>query len=188
MTKNSKQRLFRVTSSLKKIGRAVGRHSKAGIVNQVVKDKVMMRKLVVKMGKELKKELKLTCSHESKSLLKNKSLQAIESFSWLDVVQDLRRTAPLLFSLLFTLTSSSTKTKATINSLDKKQEIPIAFCAGILLRFTSQKANLIQRIISVLLYASHVPKQVRAYIDIINAYNIIIAFYKATKSWIMPLS
>ena len=145
MTKNSKQRLFRVTSSLKKIGRAVGRHSKAGIVNQVVKDKVMMRKLVVKMGKELK----LTCSHESKSLLKNKSLQAIESFNWLDVVQDLRRTAPLLFSLLFTLTSSSTKTKATINSLDKKQEIPIAFCAGILLRFTSQKANLIQRIIVV---------------------------------------
>lgn len=118
----------------------------------------MRRKLVIKIGEEIRKELKQICSDESKSLFKNKSLNALESFKWSEAVSDLKRIAPLLYSLLFTLTSS---TKKKIPTCCTKQEIPITFCAAILLRVYSQRANLVQRLMSVLLYASHVPKQVR---------------------------
>lgn len=128
--------------------------------------------LASKIGESLRKELKQICSDDKRSIFKNKNLHAIESFKWSDLVFDLKCHAPLLYSLLYACTN---KKKKQSTELAKKEEIAVAFCAGILLRCYSQRANLIQRVMSVLLYASHVPKQVRA----ITKYNYIIYTFVA---------
>lgn len=136
----------------------MGRHNKSSIVNQVMKDGFMCRRVVAKMGALIRRELKQICSDEKKSLFKNKSLLAIESFKWSETAADLKINAPTLFSLLHTCTGSANC--ITSPTCSKKQEIAITFCAGILLRSYSERGNLVQRLMSVLLYASHAPKQV----------------------------
>ena len=76
---------------------------------------------------------------------------AIEQFHWSNASIELKRVAPSLFALLNTCIPE----KSTVD-----REIGVVVCAGILLRYCSERNNVIQRLFSVLMFASHSPKQV----------------------------
>jgi hypothetical protein len=116
-----------------------------------MKDHKMRKKAIFKIGRILCREFKETCLSKNKSIFKDKSPSAIESFDWTNVVNDLRQTAPNLVSLL----------EASIGNQESKQtHISVVMTAGLLLRCYSQRCNLLQRVFSILLYASNAPKQV----------------------------
>ena len=110
----------------------------------------MKKKIITIVGNLLHKEIKVTCSDKSASKMKQKNLSAIESFLWSDVASDLRRTAPTLVFLL----------ESSMGSKNEEKDITVTVTGAILLHHFSERANLIQRLFSVLFYAGHVPKQV----------------------------
>jgi hypothetical protein len=116
-----------------------------------------MRKIAAeKLGDVLHKELQETCvPSKSNSIFCEKTTSSLLSFKWTSLCNDLRRTAPTLSLIL-----EKCVNKQHNQSLDIKQSIVIAMVSGILLRNCSQRANYIQRLISILLYASHAPKKV----------------------------
>ena len=84
--KKKKHRAYPVKKCFKTLARSAGRHSRKSTVNIVMND----RKLVaVKMGKFVKKELQATCSNKAESKCKDKSLDALTSFSWKETLIDL---------------------------------------------------------------------------------------------------
>lgn len=112
----------------------------------------MLRKVAFQIGKIIRKEMKVTCSVKEDSIFKDKSLTAIDNFSWNSMVLDLKRTAPVMSSVLE-------------NCIDrgqnkKKVEIAMAVAASVLLHGHSERACLLQRAISLLFYGCHAPKQV----------------------------
>ena len=147
----------------------MGRNSRKSTVNLIMKDHSMRKLVAEKMGKLVNKELQVTCYNKTKSKFKDKSLEALTSFSWTEVLSDLKRTAPLLTAMFhhFIGTYSS-------QSQVKRKEVSVVIAAGIFLQAFSERANLIQRLFSLLLYSNHCPKQVTSYISyfICNHYVI----------------
>ena len=153
--KNKTHRVHRVTRSLKSLGRSVGRRNRKSIVNQVIKDSFMKKLVAARLGEFLRKELIETCSPKRNSIFRDKSLSAIERFNWSEVAASLKQTAPIMFTLLEKCVCSNHRSSHAL-----KKEVTIAVIGGILLRTCSERANIIQRVFSILLFASHSPKQV----------------------------
>jgi hypothetical protein len=139
---------------LKSLGRSVGRRSRASIVNQVMKDKKMRKKVAIKIGKAIHRELVFTCSDKSNSLFGKKDSTDFETFQWSDLADDINRTMPMFFTIL----------NNCLYSDPVKKNIAIAMLGGILIKSRNHKCNFLQRLFSVLLYASHCPKQVNCVI------------------------
>ena len=89
--KQSKARVFQLSRSLKSLGRSVGRRNRSSIARQVVKDNRIRKKVVERMGKLLSQELTNLASLKTNSVLRNRSCEALEQFSW----QNLRKKHPL---------------------------------------------------------------------------------------------
>ena len=113
-----------------------------------------MKWILPKLGKKLKKEL-INAVSRSESKFKDSSVSLIHSFDWEDLSGDFKKTNPMLSTLLEACIDSN---RCTIRCPNKKTVLSVV--AGILLRNTSQRCNLLQTIISSLLYASHLPKKV----------------------------
>lgn len=145
---DGKGRVDAVSRSLKSVGRSVGRRNRKSRVCQVMKDKRMCKMAAIRIGKVIKRELKQMCKTKEHSVFKDKSLEALEKFNWSDTVADLQRTAPILMTML----------QNCINAVSK--DITISVVAGVLLQAYSERACLIQRVFSLLLYSCHSPKQV----------------------------
>ena len=78
----------------------------------------------------------------------DKTLAAIENFSWTNAVDKLKTDAPFLFSIL----------DGSIKETGLQQHIIIVVCASMIVRSHCERANIFQRLMSVLMYANHVPK------------------------------
>lgn len=166
MKKQDKARVFQLTRSLKSLGRSVGRKNRALIARQAMKDVKIRRKVIEIMGKELSKELKHVSSLKVNSLLRDRTHQAVESFSWSQLNQELKKEAPATFSLLTQCAHVKRRTRkdkgkgsGSAHRLPNDDAI-VGLCMSILLRGRSQRMNLVQRILSMLLFGSHAPKQV----------------------------
>jgi hypothetical protein len=107
------------------------------------------------VGRVIFKELCLLSKENS--CLTNKSLAAIEKFDWTIIATTLQKAAPYLCSLLETCTKK----------MGLEKNIVIVVCTSILVKSVSARANLLQRLMSVLLFASHAPKQVNVFFSTI---------------------
>ena len=94
------------------LGEICGRHSRKSTVNIVMKDRQMRKLVAVKMGKFVKKELQETCSNKAESKFKDKSLDALTSFSWNETLIDLERTAPVFTLQLHNIIGTELSTKS----------------------------------------------------------------------------
>ena len=166
--KQHKARVFQLTRSLKSLGRSVGRKNRPSIARQAMKDVKIRKKVIEIMGKELSKELKHVSSLKVNSLLRDRTAQAVESFSWSQLNQELNKEAPATFSLLQQCAHVKRRTRKGKGSRRSARRTPsedaiVGLCMSILLRGRSQRMNLVQRIVSMLLFGSHAPKQVRMF-------------------------
>ena len=111
----------------------------------------MRQKVILKVAQLVRRELVFTCSREGKSIYGKKSPADLCSFNWSDLASDLKGTMPTFYSIL----------ESCLQSKADKVHIVAAFLGGILIKHNNHKVNLMQRLFSLLLYASHCPKQVR---------------------------
>ncbi|XP_019854606.1 PREDICTED: uncharacterized protein LOC109583625 [Amphimedon queenslandica] len=142
-----KRRFSCLPPSLRGVGQSVGRKSRIAIVNKVLKDNRMKAMTIRKVGQLIRKDLKLLCKQNSSFC--DKRISEIEQFDWARVTSCVRNTAPLLFTIL----------DEALNESGLEKEIAIDMCTSIMLKTHSERASLVQRLISVLLFSSHAPKQ-----------------------------
>ena len=93
--KHSKARVFQLSRSLKSLGRSVGRRNRSSIARQAMKDSRIRKKVVERMGKLMSQELTNLASLKSNSMLRNRSCQALEQFSWKSCWLSSRKKHPL---------------------------------------------------------------------------------------------
>ena len=106
-----------------------------------------------KLERLIRKEIISTCAPASNSLFAHK--ETLHTFNWADLATDFKRTAPLACSLLESLVAAN---RSPLHSLDSS--VLIGLIAGVLVRNANERANVVQRQISLLLTAAHAHKQV----------------------------
>ena len=90
------------------------------------------------------------CSSKVNSILQNKTADALKQFSWDTVMKELVQHAPTLLHVLRGCTFSKDLIYGTI-----------CVCAAVILHLKNQKMNMLQRMLSLVLYAGHSAKLVR---------------------------
>lgn len=121
----------------------------------------MREKVLCLLVKKIRKEMSNMCSFEVLSILRKKASEDLATFQWSKFINELEEYAPSLLNILrgCILNKRSLKT-APLRQPKYNEDAIIGICAAILLRYRNQRLNLIQRIVSILLYCSHAPKTV----------------------------
>ena len=119
-----------------------------------------MKKIVIqKVGTMLHKEMKVMCKSDSGFC--NKDTSALENFQWANIATELKGKAPFLYALL----------DRAIEKSGLQKDIAMVISSTIILKSNSELANIVQRLISLLLYTSHDLKQVCAYVVVNHFYD-----------------
>ena len=147
---------FVLTPSRKHVGRAVARRSRSALVAEVLRDPIAKQYLIKRIGGIIRKELVLMCSDKTNSILGSQLVCDLKEFTWDKLFEELSFNAPILLSILRDCTQ--TRRPRTNRSA------VIGMCFAILLKYRYLKVNLIQKIISMILYAGDSTKQVIYYI------------------------
>ena len=158
--RQAKAEVHHLTRSLKKLGRSIGRRSRRSIARQCMNDSGIKRRIIQITGERIRKEMKTMCGLSSISLLRDFAPERLRSFQWKDLVEEMQRDAPTLLEILQGCVMRNKRKKQVGMSYRFKDESIIGICAAILLRHQNPQMNLIQRIVSLLLYSGHAPKQV----------------------------
>ena len=111
--------------------------------------------LMKKLGRLIRKEIISTCASASNSLFAHK--ETLHTFNWVDLATNFKQTAPLACYLLESLVAANNR--SPLCSLDSS--VLIELIAGALVCNANERANVVQRQISLLLTAAHAPKQVQ---------------------------
>ena len=104
----AKPKLYGLTPSRKKMGKAVARRSKRKIAVEALSDDQIKKRLISFIGKDIAEEVKTLSSDLSKSILRSDSTDALKEFTWDALLDELHRYAPVLSSLLFKATQTRT--------------------------------------------------------------------------------
>ena len=161
----TRPRVLRLTSSLKRLGRSVGRRSRRSIALQALKDSRIRKQVLAILTKDIQKELKAMCATGKASLLRAIEPAALTSFSWKALGAELQQIAPTLFSILdgslhVHIPPSQMKRRKTDKLRRVSKAAIVGLCAAILCRYRNQSMNLVQRLVSVILYKGGANKQV----------------------------
>lgn len=163
----SKARVTHVSRSLKKLGKGVGRLNRSSIARQAMNDQRIRERILNILGEKIRKEMKAMCSLTDLSILRDTSPKTLQSFKWDTLVAELQQKAPILTKVL---RQCSQRTRKPSELQRKTRRIPdnhvVAICAAILLRHRNVGMNLVQRMMSVILYSGNAPKQVHTYIHV----------------------
>ena len=140
------------------MGKAVARKNHRTVAEECWKSPNISKHVMHKLGTMLRQELKMMCSDSTRSVLRTQSLSDNPTFSWSTIYSELQLHAPLLFNLL----SSLTRTR----HVRSNQKAVMCVCAAVLLKYRFPQMSLLQKVVSLIMYAGHASKQV-------NVFNII---------------
>ena len=157
----SRHTIHYLAGSMKKIGKSVGRRNCGSIAKQVLSHRRIRKCILQKVGKLIKKDMDNICSKKASSLLRKRTPDAMRSFTWGDLAQELEQQSPILYQVLKDCVYRKRRKVSAQGVSYRVNDIAvIGMCAAILLRHHNTHMNLVQRIISTLLYSGHAPKQV----------------------------
>lgn len=157
----SKSSIHYLRGSMKKICKSVGRRNCMSIARQALKHERVRKCILHRVGKLIRKEMENICGRKVSTILRNRSFEAMQSFSWGKLVQELEQLSPTFYRILKDCVQRKRKKvskRGVSYAVDDNSVIGI--CAAILLRHRNTHMNLVQRIISSLLYSGHTSKQV----------------------------
>jgi hypothetical protein len=150
--KYKQPRTYRLTPKRKRVGKAIARGSKKALAEECFKDPVIKKYMMAKLGKVFRSELGAMCSVKVSSILLKRSEDVYAEFSWDMLYAELKANAATFLSIL----ESCTQTRRP----RRNRKATIGICAAILLKYRFSKMSLVQRILSLILYAAHSGKQV----------------------------
>ena len=167
MKNKQTSRVFRLSRSLRRLGRCVGRRNRWAIAGQAVKDERICNKVVKLLGKKVEKEMKKMFALSTRSILRQRDPTSLEEFELGSVIKDMEKHAPNTLSLLRSCLAGRKQSKASrlkTKGRTKPRVIDadrvVIVCCAILLRGRSQRMNILQRIVSLILYCGHASKRV----------------------------
>ena len=116
--------------------------------------------IIREFGKLIRKDMKNICSKKVSSMLRKSTAEAMKSFAWDDLTNELEDTSPVFYRILKECVDRKRRkvSKRKTNTID--DTTVIGMCAALLLRHQNANMNLVKRIISVLHYSGHAPKKV----------------------------
>ena len=139
---------MRLTLSLRKIGRSLGRRNKRSIAIQAVRHPRVCNHVVSLIGEKLAKEMKAMCAKKNNSILRQKPVDAIQTFRVENVIDEMEKLAPHTLTLLRSCLSGRTKPKAkNVNGKGQTQvrmfdiDRIVAICCAVILRGRSQSVH-----------------------------------------------
>ena len=152
---NNKLKYWRLTRSLKKLGRIVGRGNRTSIARTVCADPVLREAVISQLVAYMKKELKSLCSHTLSSVHRRTDLNALKSFDWKHARAELIAHAPTFHQII----SGCLPTTGD----EHRQNAIIGLVSAILLKARNRSMCAVQTIISLLLHEGHTSTKVRTY-------------------------
>lgn len=163
-------------SGLKKLAKNIGQRKYPAIAKFVVKNKKLRDKVIQNLTKEIQKELTTMVSKKKQSLFRNKCRDGFTKFSWESITEELQKHAPILLKLLNGCIDVKRRKRKVKNPGKNRPKIDsiVGLCASIILRNKSSRMNLLQRILSVILYYGHASKQVNNVLGIQKQASIIL--------------
>lgn len=129
------------------------RDNSSSVAKQIMKDGRYNTQMTKKVGQVIGKEVLVLCSDKIRSVQRQYERNDLISFNWEKVLEEARQHAPHLVQVL----SSCLK---TLNSKKKSTQI-IALVISLLCNYRRRTMNVVQNIISFILYTGHCSKQVK---------------------------
>ena len=174
MNYKARHRTFQLTPHRKRIGKAVARGNRKSVAMECLKDPTTRTYLFQRIGVLIRNEMKAMCSEARGSVLCNQSPHDLEVFTWDKLFIELSESAPILLSLL----QECARTKRH----QENSNAVVGMCIAILMKNRYSKMCLVQKIVSLVLYAGHSGKQVslwHQYSCVVIA--ILIYMYRCTQ-------
>ena len=110
------------------------------------------------------------------SVMHSDSKTELEQFSWRKILDEVSVNAPVLLNVL----TAASKTKTTRSNT----QAVIGLCIAILLNHRSKRMNLVQKMVSLILYNGSASKQVHKHKKKIYIYIYIVVATKASFSFV----
>lgn len=147
-----KPRTYYLTPKRKRIGQAVARRCNKAIAGECLKEPLIRKYIIEKVGKILRMELCKLCSNKTPSTLRMYNQESFKNFTWDHLISEFSCIAPTLLSLFEFLTETK--------SVRHNRKGVIAVSISLLLKNRFGKACFLQKLVSLMLYSGHANKQV----------------------------
>lgn len=156
-----------------KIGRALA----GGHLPSIAKSILSHEKLRELLFKHFLTQIETECSrlcqrHPNSSVFRKISQPLLADFDWKVFIEDLQTKAPTFFQILSTITSHGDRRNKT--KVGNAHNPGICMAAAVILKERNREMSGVQSLISFLLFASHVNKQVNKYCNNVKPDNIYI--------------
>ena len=149
-----KPKWYHLTPLRKRIVKAIARKSQAALGAYTLSNTEARTNIVSRIGRILRQEVARMCSEKVQPYLQGNSIHKFAKFSWKAVLVDASRYAPTLLTLL---QHCCRKKRAAPT---KPSAVAVCVCIAVLCRHRQPTMNLLQKLISLCLYAGHAAKQV----------------------------
>lgn len=142
-----------------KIGRALAGGHLPSIAKSIMGHDKLRELLFKQFVANIDSECSQLCQRQPKhSVYRKMSKALLADFSWKDFVEDLKNKAPTFFQILSTIASHGDhRNKAKVGDAHNPG---ICMAAAVILKERNREMNGVQSILSLLLFTSHVNKQV----------------------------
>lgn len=152
-------------SGLKQMARSVARRNHPALAKQVMRNSKTRATCLKVLEKDIQKDLtKIASKKWGSSCLRQRTLDALESFSWEKLLLELKLKAPTLYHVLQGCVNVRRRERAGRQGKRRvhrpNDSAVLGVCAALLCRHRNQHLNLLQRLISLILHSGHAGKQV----------------------------
>ena len=147
----SKHSIHYLTHSMKKVGRSVGRRNCSSIAKQAMNHTRIRQFILKRVGKLIRKDMERICSKQASSILRERSPDAMKSFTWADFIQEMEQSSPVFCQMLKECVQRKRRKAKQGTSYAVDDAAVIGMSVAMLLRHRNTRMNLVQRIISTLL-------------------------------------
>ena len=142
-------RTYPITPSRKPGVKAYARKLRKSVALECVKDLSSRDHAIQHFYGIVNQELKYLCSDRVNSVLRSRD---IENFTWERLLDELKSNAPTFWGFLKTCFHTRTPRQ--------NSDAVMGFCSAIILKHRYNRMNVVQKILSLVLYSGHAGKQV----------------------------
>ena len=142
-----------LSQSLKRLGKCVSRGRRIAIAKSAVCNPTLKQHIVRIVAREARNEMKFISSLKHFSILRFKSKDSLERFTWDRVWSEIEDHCPMLATFL--------KECLPVRVSENNGSIPsLCVCASIILKLRNPHINVVQGMISLILKSGHANQQV----------------------------
>lgn len=131
------------------MSKAIARGSKKSLVDHCFNEPATFKYLKKKIGTIIRCEIKTMCSNKVNSVLRSSGHNSMK-FKWSILIEEMNANAPLLLNIL----------QSCISSNSANAEAVTCMCSSLIFFHRFKQMNLVQKLISLILYAGRAGKQV----------------------------